>query len=93
MAVKTLQITQTGSVVHCAPIGTFARWISFQNNAGNVMRLGGANVSATLGISVPPASGNFVPPSGESGSHADLGQWYTIGTNADLLDVVYDAMN
>jgi hypothetical protein len=93
MAVTTLQITQSGSAKQIAPIGTYARWITFQNNAAGAMHVGDANVSATRGVSVPPGGSNFAPPPGTSDQHNDLGQWWTIGTNTQVLDVIYDAMN
>jgi hypothetical protein len=93
MAVTSKQVTQTASAVQCAPLGTYARSIVFQNNASNNMRLADANVTTTRGILILAVGSYFAPPPAESGAHLDLGQWWTIGTNADKLDIVYDAMN
>lgn len=92
MAVMSLQVTQTGAGVPIAPSKTYARWVIFQNNAGHAIRLGGANVTASLGIALNSTGATFIPPIGDSG-HTDLGQWYAFGTNADLLEVTYDSMN
>lgn len=96
MAVKTLQITQTGSAVQFATVATFARWMVIQNNAVAVARVGDANVSATVGNSLPAANTvNSVLSLGPmpNGAHYDLSQWWTIGTSTQKLDIIYDAMN
>jgi hypothetical protein len=95
MAVKTLQITQTGSPVQLATVATFARWIIFQNNAAAAARVGDASVTATRGYAL--AAANASPPMilqpMPNGAHYDLAQYSTIGTSTNLLDVIYDAMN
>lgn len=96
MAVKTLQITQTGSAVAVsANAGTYARWVVFQNNAAAAARIGDGSVTATRGYAL--AAANASPPlilqPMPNGAHYDLNQWSTIGTNTQLLDVIYDAMN
>lgn len=93
MAVTTLQVTQTGSAVLVAAKGTFARWIVFQNNAAATARLGDANVSTTRGCQLSPAGGSLTLQPMPNSAHYDLGQWSTIGTSTQLLDVIYDAMN
>ena len=93
MAVKTLQITQTGSAVQLAASSVFARWVILQNNAAAAMRLGDSNVTASIGMSLSATGVPYVLPPMPDGSHYDLSQWYTIGTNTQLLDVVYDGMN
>jgi hypothetical protein len=97
MAVKTLQVTQTASAVQVtATVGTYARWIVFQNTAAAVMRLGDANVTTTRGYSLPASNAVnsvLVLEPMPNGQHYDLSQWWTIGTNTQLLDVIYDSMN
>lgn len=96
MAVKTLQVTHTGSAVRVATARTYARWVVFQNNSGAIARIGDGNVSSTVGIALPAidiANSVLTLQPMPDGSHYDLSQWYTIGTAAQLLDIVYDAMN
>ena len=92
MAVTTLQVTQTGSAVSVAATGTYARWVIFQYNAGHSARIGDASVSATRGVSLAQSGGSLTLQPMPDSAHYDLGQWSTLGTNADLLDVIYDAM-
>lgn len=93
MAVKTLQITQTGSAVQLATASIFARWVIFQNTAAAAMRLGDANVTTGKGVSLAATGIPWILPPMPDGAHYDLSQWYAIGTNTQLLDVVYDSMN
>ena len=91
MAVKTLQVTQTGSARSVAAAGTYARWILFANNAAAAMAIGDANVSLTLGAPLIAAGSFFLPPM-PPGCQYDLGQFYTIGTNTQNLAIIYDSM-
>ena len=93
MAVTTLQVTQNGSAVKLAAAPLYARWIIFQNTAAAAMRLGDANVTASKGVSLAATGTPWILPPMPDGAHYDLSQWYTIGTNTQLLDVVYDSMN
>ena len=97
MAVKTLQITQTGSAVQVAASSTFARWIIFQNIAAAVMTVGDSAVTATNGAVLPASNAAnstlLLPALSESSAHYDLAQWYTIGTSTQKLNIVYDSMN
>ena len=93
MAVKTLQITQTGSAVQLSTTFIFARWVIFQNTAAAAMRLGDSAVTTSKGMSLAATGAPYILQPMPDGSHYDLSQWYTIGTNTQLLDVVYDSMN
>jgi hypothetical protein len=91
MAVKTLQITQTGSAAQVSATPIKCKWAAFQNTAAAVMRVGDANVSTTRGVSLAASGGLFsVPVSTTSTYAADLSQWWTVGTSTQVLDVVYD---
>jgi hypothetical protein len=98
MAATNLQVAQTGSAIAVAAKGTFARWILFVNNAAAAMAIGGAlgsTLTLTNGVPLGPGGGTyFLPPMPEGGSqHYDLGQFVAIGTSAQNLTVIYDAMN
>ena len=93
MAVKTLQITQTGSAVQVATVATYARWIIFQNTAAAAARIGDANVTSSKGASLAATGAPYILQPTPNGAHYDLSQWWTVGTNTQLLDIVYDAMN
>ena len=97
MAVTTIQITQTGSAVQVSASQIFAKWIVFQNNGAAGMRVGDANVSSSRGMALA-ASGAansqlILAPLADTSAHYDLSQFYTQGTNTQILDVVYDRMN
>jgi hypothetical protein len=92
MAVTTLQITQSGSAKSVAALGTYARWVIFQNNAAAAAHVGDANVSASRGVQLAAAGGSLTLQPMPNAAHYDLGQWSTIGTNSQLLDVIYDSM-
>ena len=92
MAVKTLQVTQTGSAVQVSATSILARWIMFQNTAAAIQTIGDSAVTATNGYVLPASSGNVVLPPMIDG-HYELSQWWTIGTNTQKLSIVYDSMN
>ena len=94
MAVKTLQVTQTGSAVQFATGATFARWVALQNTGAATATVGDVNVAAGQGILLAATTGQFLLPALAVGSdHYDLSQFYTVGTNTQVLSVIYDAMN
>lgn len=98
MALKTLQITQSGAAIQVSaqlPAGspTKVKWIAFQNNAAAAMRVGDSNVSSTRGYSLAATGGTWnVPVPLNSTMGADLTQWYVFGTSTQVLDIVYDDM-
>lgn len=91
MAITTLQVTLAGKT-QVSATKIKARWITFQNNAGAVMRVGDVNTSSTVGISIAAGGSNFTPPLGDVSSLSDLSQWYVVGTDTQKLDVVYDSV-
>ncbi len=94
MAIKTLQVTQTGSTIQVSATPIKCKWAVFVNTAGAVMRIGDSSTTATRGVSLPLTSGQFVVPVPIASTFGtDLSQWWTIGTNTQLLDVIYDDMN
>jgi hypothetical protein len=90
MAIKTLQVTQSGSAVQVSATAIKARWVVFQDNAAAVARIGDSAVSATKGIGLSANGGSYTTPVVTDGAYHDLSQWWTIGTSTQLLDVVYD---
>ena len=89
MAVKNLQVTLSG-LTQISATSIKARWVTFQNNAAAVMRLGDATTTSSIGISVAAGGDNYAPPMGEQAMVHDLSQWYVVGTDTQKLDVVYD---
>lgn len=69
----------------------YVSYLIIQNNAGHSLRVGDNTVSSTKGILI--ASGTpggsvtaqFAMPRGSL-----LSQWYIAGTNADVIDILYE---
>ena len=93
MAVKSKNVTMTGSAVQLGAQGTFARWVVFANAAAAAQAVADASVSLTQGIPLAATTGSYYLGPMPDGSHYDLGQFYGIGTNTQNLTVVYDSMN
>lgn len=91
MAVKTLQITQTGSAVQLAAAATYARWILFQGPAA-IVTLGDSTVTASKGYILAANGQLLLPALADVSNHYDLSQFWGLGTNTQLLTVVYDSM-
>lgn len=93
MAIRTLQVTQTGATIPVSATPIKCKWAVFQNNAAAVMRVGDANTTTTRGYSLAAAASFPVPvPNGTSTFGTDLSQWSTVGTLNQVLDVIYDDM-
>lgn len=88
--VRTLQVTLGAGLTPILPSGNIiCKWVIFQNNGANPMRLGDANTTANRGMKLlAGGSGNPVPTSPVGATN--LSVWYVIGTAADVLDVIYD---
>ena len=93
MAVTSKNVAMTGSAVHLASTGTYARWITFCNLAAAAMAVADANVSLAQGVPLTPVDGTYHLGPMPDGAHYDLGQWYGIGTSTQNLTIIYDAMN
>jgi hypothetical protein len=94
VSVKTLQVTQTGSAIQVSTTAIRCKWAVFYNTAGAAMRIGDSAVTASRGIPLALTTGSFVVPVPIASTFGtDLSQWWTIGTNTQLLDVVYDDLN
>lgn len=91
--VVTLQVTLGSGVTPIIPNGEIiAKWVIFQNNAAHSMRLGDANITSSRGLLLANGS-----PGGAASivgtapiSQTRLSKWNVIGTQNDLLDVIYD---
>jgi hypothetical protein len=94
MAVKTLQITQTGSAIQLSSTKLFARWILFQNAAAATMALGDSTAAAGVGYTLPATTGSLLLPAlADVSQHYDLSQFWTLGTNTQVLNILYDSMS
>lgn len=88
--VVTAQITMTGSAVQFSTAGVPCRAIFIQNNSTHSVRVGDANVTTTRGALLASGSPGGSLYSGPFVVYAtNLFDWWAIGTNGDLLDVVY----
>ena len=89
MAVTMLQVTLSGTT-HVSATKLLARWVEFANNAAHDMKIADSTVSSTHGIPMPANGGFFAPPTSDVSQVHDLSQYYVKGTDADVLDVVFD---
>lgn len=89
--VHSIQVTiGAGTRTQVSSTNLFVRQAVFQNNAANDMRVGGVEVTASLGVALYAASHGSasVLPMSPSGTF-DLSDWYVAGTAAQVLDVTY----
>ena len=89
MAIHSFQVTLGAGATEVTTNILYAASLTFQNNATHVMRVGGSNVSATLGYSLAVGA-SFTPMAGATTSDTPLIKWWVFGTAADVLDVIYD---
>jgi hypothetical protein len=93
VAVKILQIAQTGSAVQLAAASIYARWVLFQNTGAATATIGDSTVAAGHGALLAATTGQLLlPPLADVSNHYDLSQFWTIGTNTQVLSIVYDSM-
>lgn len=87
--VVTMQVTIGAGVTSILPAGNITcRWIVFQNNAANTMRIGDSSITSSRGVKLL-AGGSFYQ--GYSGPAAfSLSGWYVQGTQNDVIDVIYE---
>jgi len=85
------QITLGAGATRFSTTSVRIREIYLENNAGNVMRVAGSTVSATVGISLTasgvPASVLHLGP--HTALNMDLSEFWVFGTANDKLDVLY----
>lgn len=90
MSVKTLQVTLSGKTrVTSDRIPAYE--VTFQNNDGNVAHVGDINVSASRGVALAAnGAANSIWKFGPFPAYnINLEDFYIIGTDADVIDVVY----
>lgn len=91
MGMHSIQVTNTGAATRFSTTSVRIREIYCENNAGNVMRVAGSTVSASVGVSLTasgvPASVLHLGPT--PGLNMDLQDFYVFGTANDKLDVLY----
>ena len=86
-----LQVTLGAAATRVTTTRTPCKQIIFQNTAGNVARVGGSTVSATVGIKLAAsAAANSILSLGPFDNNPlELEDYYIFGTNGDLIDVWY----
>lgn len=66
------------------------KWIEFQNNTADVMRIGDSSTSSTRGLQLQPGVTFMEPPLQQPNTY-DLSKWYVAGTAGDKLDVACES--
>lgn len=66
------------------------KWIEFQNNTADVMRIGDSSTSSTRGLQLQPGVTFMEPPLQQPNTY-DLSKWYVAGTTGDKLDVACES--
>lgn len=87
--VVTLQVTIGAAKTAITTGDIHCKWVLFQNNASNTMRVGDTNVSATQGVKLVAGSSLFIPAI-SAGAQTNLNGWFVQGTQNDVIDVIYD---
>jgi hypothetical protein len=90
--VRTLQVTLGSGVTQVLSAGSHfqVRWFVIQDNATHSVRIGDAQITSSRGLALTPSGGSFYVGPDQGASSRDLGTWYIIGTNGDVVDVIYD---
>lgn len=95
-APQTIQVTIGAAITQVSATPIHCRWVEFQNNAGHVIRLGDINTTSSRGISLAASgavnSSFLVPPTAQTNALISLQQWYIVGTQNDVVDVVCDTV-
>lgn len=89
-------ISGAGSTVALTSPNITARWVQFIVSGAGTVRLGGATVSATLGLPVPAGAGMFLPvqnADGLSTSPYSLAGIYAYIPVGATLSVAYEPFN
>lgn len=88
---QLIQVTQTGSAIQISSTPIQARVLIIQNNAAASARVGDSTVTSSKGISLASGGGaNSILYIESPVASINLSQYYTIGTNTQLLDVLYE---
>ena len=90
--VHSIQVTIGGGTnTPISALDLYVKQVSFQNNAANDMRVGGSEVTTTLGIVLKANSAGSasVLPLPQYPRAINLKDWYVAGTAAQVLDVTY----
>jgi len=86
-----IQVTQTGSAVPLSATPIQCRVLIIQNNAAAVARVGDSTVTASKGISLASGGGaNSILYIESPVLSINIQQYYTVGTNTQVLDVMYE---
>jgi len=90
-SIHTLQVTIGASTTQIVATGSsYAREVSFQNNATHTMRIGDSKTSATRGALLSSGSpGGSITLGPVVSGVIDLSTFWVNGTQNDVLDVVY----
>ena len=89
-------IVGSGVTAALASPNITARWIQAVVTGGGTVRIGGSNVSATLGLPVNPGYSQFFPPlpaDGLSTSPYSLGGIYAYVPVGTTLSIAYGPFN
>lgn len=81
----------SNAVIQLSTVGVTARWVQFIV-AGGTCRIGGPNVSATLGLPVPDGGGLFLPWPGQLNPY-NLHSLYAYVPAGATLSVAYEPFN
>lgn len=68
----------------------YCKWIEFQNNSADSMRIGDSSTSSTRGLLLQPGTSFMEPPLQQPNVY-NLSNWYVAGTSSDVLDVACES--
>jgi hypothetical protein len=89
-----VQVTLGAGATQLSTSSIPCREIVIQDNAAHSMRIGDNSVTSSKGIylAAGPGGGSvtiFPPTTYASGASLDLSTWYAVGTQGDVVDVLY----
>lgn len=91
VAIHTMQVTLGAGATQLTTSPIFVRQVIFQNNATHTVRVGDAAVTSSRGalLIAGPGGGTMNLGENTTGGEIDLSTFWLVGTNTDVIDVIY----
>ena len=88
--INNIQITIGAGVTQVATTSITVKQLSFQNNGGHNIRVGGHMVTSSLGMLIATGTPGGALTFGDGVTvSSNLREWYIAGTQNDVIEVMY----